>query len=91
MEDLLKFKLLPAMLAAMAVGYLGSALMPSSVSAAPVATTRAGGTFTQDHGPKNFFIHITSADILHNNPCGPNPDQTPLTTCPLMGIIPKGL
>ena len=87
----MKSKVLSALLAAVTLGYMGSALMPANVSASPVAGRASHGTFFQDRGVQPYFIHITVADILHNDPCGPNGNQTPVTTCPLAAIMPHNL
>ena len=87
-----KLKVLPALLAAMAIAYIGSAFAPASVSASTSTAAVTHGFFAQDRGVRPYFIHITSADILHNDPCGPG-DQlgNPAVHCPLFAVVPKNL
>ncbi|HEV2643029.1 MAG TPA: hypothetical protein VGT98_09990 [Candidatus Elarobacter sp.] len=54
--------------------YAVSALSPAGVSAKVASVHGNSTSFTQEgrgaHG--SLFIHITVADILHNNPCTPD-------------------
>lgn len=59
--------------------YAGSAFSPASVYAKDAKAISSKGTFLQETtGHSQLFIHITVADILHNNPCHPSDN---LSTC----------
>lgn len=63
---------------------------PATVSAQAMvgAPTSKGKFYSEATGVKPLFIHITVADVLHNDPCYIG-DQ--IIICPLMDIPARGL